>query len=64
MRKFYAVIDMTAGGINKLLTESELIGYANGAHFVRNGECEEATDVHSAICILNTDFFEVKEVIL
>ena len=62
--RYFAVVDTLGGSTHKLLTENELIGYANNAHFVRNGECAEATDVRSAICILNTDFFEVKEVIL
>lgn len=64
MRKFYAVIDQTAGNINKLLTEGELILFANGAHFVRNGQVPQAKTVQDAICILDADFFSVKEVTL
>ncbi len=62
--RYFAVVDTLGGSTHKLLTENELIGYANNAHFVRNGECEEAVNVECAIQILNTDFFEVKEVIL
>lgn len=62
--KKYIVTDATAGDyrVDNPLTEQELIAFANDAHFVKNGECEPAKTIEDAICILNTDFFEVKEI--